>query len=239
MLQQRAKIQWLKGGDQCTKIFFRKVAMRRAAQRIFQIPDAHGNLLTEASAVEAEFVRFYEELLGGQRRTNHLNIGYLRPWARHIVSLEESEALTCQVTREEVKVALFDIHEDKAPGSDGYSSGFFKAAWPIIGDELTRAVQDFFISGKLLKQVNATLLSLIPKVAAPQGVTDFRPIACCNVVYKIITKVIVDCMQPIMGKVVSPSQNAFVPGRRISSNILLAQELFSGYNRQDQPLGVR
>ncbi|KAL0444890.1 UNVERIFIED_CONTAM: hypothetical protein Slati_2211700 [Sesamum latifolium] len=162
--------------------------------------DVQGTLLTDEATIEAEFIRFYEELLGGMRQDSHVNIGYLRPWARHIITHEEGESLIRTVTREEIKTALFDIDEDKAQGPDGFSSSFFKAAWPVIGNELTRAVQDFFITGKLLKQVNATLLALIPKVAAPQGVTDFRSIACCNVVYKIITKVIVQRMQPVMGK---------------------------------------
>ncbi|KAL0439658.1 UNVERIFIED_CONTAM: LINE-1 reverse transcriptase [Sesamum latifolium] len=143
--------------------------------------------------------------------------------------------MTRAVTRDDVKEALFDNGEDKAPGPDGFSSGFFKAAWPVIGDEVTATIQDFFNSGKLLKQINCTLLSLIPKVASPNVVGDFSPIACCNVIYKVITKIIVQRMQLVMSKIVSPSQMAFVPGRRISSNILLAQELFSGYNQRDLP----
>ncbi|KAL0455512.1 UNVERIFIED_CONTAM: Retrovirus-related Pol polyprotein from type-2 retrotransposable element R2DM [Sesamum latifolium] len=73
-------------------------------------------------------------------------------------------------------------------GPDGYSFGLFKAAWGIIGDEITVAIQDFFALGKLLKQVNTTVLSLIPKVANPTTVTEFRPISCCNLLYKTITK---------------------------------------------------
>ncbi|KAL0434455.1 UNVERIFIED_CONTAM: hypothetical protein Slati_2779800 [Sesamum latifolium] len=198
MLQQRAKLQWLKGGDQCPRVFFRRVTTRRAQQKIFQIHDENGGLLMDEVAVAREFVGYYERLLGGQRRRSYNNINYLRSWARHVITEEEGQQMTGVVTRDDVKEALFDIGEDKAPGPDGFSSGFFKAAWPVIGNEVTAAIQDFFTSGKLLKQINYTLLSLIPKVASPN-----------------VTK--------------------FVPSRRISSNILLAQELFSGYNRHDLP----
>ncbi|KAL0434329.1 UNVERIFIED_CONTAM: hypothetical protein Slati_2767200 [Sesamum latifolium] len=160
---------------------------------------------------------------------------YLRPWARHIVTQEEGDAMIRPMDRAEIKEALFDIHEDKAPGPDGFSSGFLKAAWPIIGNEITAAVQDFFHTRKLLKQINATVLSLIPKVASPNTISEFRPITCCNVLYKVITKIIVRRMHGVMDKIVSPVQNAFVSGRRISSNILLAQELFFGYNRRNLP----
>ncbi|KAL0318194.1 UNVERIFIED_CONTAM: Transposon TX1 uncharacterized protein [Sesamum calycinum] len=133
--------------------------------------------------------------------------------------------------KDDVKIAVFDIEEDRAPGPDGYSSGFFKAAWPVVGEEITAAVMDFFTTGRLLKQVNATLITLIPKVSAPSLVDDFRPISCCNVIYKIITKILVIRIRGILDKLISPSQTAFVPGRSISDNVLLAQELFSGYKQ--------
>ncbi|KAL0291253.1 UNVERIFIED_CONTAM: hypothetical protein Sradi_7031000, partial [Sesamum radiatum] len=115
-------------------------------------------------------------------------------------------ALVQRPTREEVKDAFFDIAEDKAPGPDGYSSGFYKAAWHVIGDEVVKAILEFFTTGRLLKQVNTTMLALIPKR-----------------------------LRLVLDKMISPSQNAFVPGRSIGDNILLAQEMFTGYNRQGLP----
>ncbi|KAL0285595.1 UNVERIFIED_CONTAM: putative ribonuclease H protein [Sesamum radiatum] len=236
MLQQRAKIQWLKGGDQCSRIFFRKVAMRRAAKRVFQITNEAGRILTEHDEVVDEFVSFFQRLLGGERRREFLDLRYLRPWARHVVTPDESTKLVRSVTREEIKDAFFDIAEDKAPGPDGYSSGFYKAAWPVIGEEVVKAILEFFTTGRLLKQVNTTILALIPKVRMPSLVSDFRPISCCNVLYKVITKIIVQRLRSVLDKMISPSQNAFVPGRSIGDNILLAQEMFSGYNRQGLPM---
>ncbi|KAK4381206.1 hypothetical protein Sango_2990700 [Sesamum angolense] len=64
MLQQRAKIQLLKGGDQCSQIFFWKVAMRRAAKRVFQILNEAGRILTAHDEVVEEFVAYYQRLLG-------------------------------------------------------------------------------------------------------------------------------------------------------------------------------
>ncbi|KAL0405113.1 UNVERIFIED_CONTAM: hypothetical protein Slati_3825200 [Sesamum latifolium] len=131
----------------------------------------------------------------------------------HIITTDEGVRLIRQVTREEVKAAFFDIAEDKAPGSDGYSAAFFKAAWPIVGEEMTQAVLEFFQNERLLKQVNATLLMLIPKVRAPTTVSDFRPISCCNVLYKAITKILVSRIKDCLDDLISPTQNTFVPGR--------------------------
>ncbi|KAL0439669.1 UNVERIFIED_CONTAM: hypothetical protein Slati_2449900 [Sesamum latifolium] len=93
-----------------------------------------------------------------------------------IFSLRLRRSLVQPVTPGEIKNAVFDIDEVKAPGPDGYSSGFFKAAWPVVGEEVARAIMEFFRTGRLLKQVNTTLISLIPKVATPTTVAEFRPI---------------------------------------------------------------
>ena len=167
----------MKDGDQCSRVFFRKIAHRRAARRILQINDEHGTTHTDSGEVVHEFVSYYQNLLGGNRRRTLVDINYLRPWARHIISIEEASHLLSLFSPEEVKLAVFDIAEDKAPSPDGYSSGFYKAAWPVVGAEVTRAVLDFFSTRRLLKQVNSTLLALIPKVHTPTSVSDFRLIS--------------------------------------------------------------
>ncbi|KAL2228620.1 UNVERIFIED_CONTAM: hypothetical protein Sindi_1841700 [Sesamum indicum] len=167
MLQQRAKMQWMKDGDQCSRVFFRKIAQRRVMRRILQINDENGFTHTDLGEVAHEFVSYYQNLLGGTRRRLSVDIRYLRPWTRHCITDEEANQLLLPFSAEDVKQAVFDIADDKAPGPDGYSSRFFKAAWPVVGEEVTRAVLDFFSTGKLLKQINSTILALIPKMRLP------------------------------------------------------------------------
>ncbi|KAL2243047.1 UNVERIFIED_CONTAM: hypothetical protein Sindi_0422700 [Sesamum indicum] len=156
-------MQWMKDGDQCSRIFFCKIAQRRATRRILQINDEHGTTYSKLGAVIHEFVSFYQALLGGERRRQVIDIRYLRPWARHILNEEEGLQLLTPVIAVDVKQAMFDIAEDKAPGLDGFSSSFYNATWPIVGLEVTKAILEFFTTEKLLKQINTTLLELIPK----------------------------------------------------------------------------
>ncbi|KAK4383961.1 hypothetical protein Sango_3103900 [Sesamum angolense] len=141
---ERAKLQWLKGGDQCSKVFFRRVATRRANKRIFQISDDNGNEQTEPTIISSIFVDFFQGLLGGDRTDRAIDLRYLRPWARHILMDDEARAIIRPVTIDEVKTAFFNIEEDKTPGPDGFSLGFFKAAWPVVGEEVSKAIIDFF-----------------------------------------------------------------------------------------------
>ncbi|GKB76435.1 RNA-directed DNA polymerase, eukaryota, reverse transcriptase zinc-binding domain protein [Tanacetum coccineum] len=64
----------------------------------------------------------------------------------------------------------------------------------------------------------------------PQKVSDFRPIACCNVIYKCISKILTNRIKLALNHIVDDNQSAFVPGRAITDNILLTQELLKGYN---------
>ncbi|GJS99851.1 RNA-directed DNA polymerase, eukaryota, reverse transcriptase zinc-binding domain protein [Tanacetum coccineum] len=97
---------------------------------------------------------------------------------------------------------------------------------------------EFFTTGKLLGELNATLTSLILKVHNPSKFTEFRPIACCNVLYKCISKIITNRIKPYLGCLVSYNQSNFIPGRHIQDNILITQELMKGYNRKNGPQRV-
>ena len=84
---------------------------------------------------------------------------------------------------------MFDIDGNKAPGPYGYTYTFCKKVWSVVGMEVCMAVKEFFKTGKLLGEVNTKLLSILPKVNNTTKVSDFRPITCCNVIYKCISKI--------------------------------------------------
>ena len=125
------------------------------------------------------------------------------------------------------------IGKDKAPGIDGYNALFFKHTWKIVKKDVVKAVIDFFTKGKLFKPFNFTLVSLLLKVQNPQTVKEYRPIACCTVIYKIISMVITRRMHDVMADIIYESQSGFIPGRKISNNIVLAHELVKSYTRKN------
>jgi hypothetical protein len=86
------------------------------------------------------------------------------------------------------------------------------------------AVKTFFATGHMPEGTNDTSIVLIPKIDNPMSLSDYRPIGLCNVVYKIVSKCLVNRLRPILGGVISENQSAFIPGRMITDNALLAFE---------------
>jgi hypothetical protein len=149
-----------------------------------------------------------------------------------------NEHLMKEFTHEEIKAALDSIEGLKAPGLDGMPAVFFKKSWDVVGQQLTKEVLGVLQGGRLPEGWNDTIISLIPKVEKPEKVTDLRPISLCNVVYKVVSKVLASRLRDVLPDIITPNQSAFVPGRLISDNILIAYELTHYLlNKRDGDLG--
>ncbi|GJT16593.1 RNA-directed DNA polymerase, eukaryota, reverse transcriptase zinc-binding domain protein [Tanacetum coccineum] len=227
VLRQKTKIQWLKEGDQYSAYFHNSLKGRMYRSRIEVVYDIQGNKY-EGDDIAFKFVEHFQNFLGSEDE---------------VIPIEDLDGLFIKkldpqcaanmirpVLNDEIKLAMFSIEDDKAAGPDGFSSRFFKAAWKVVGDDVCAAVKEFFSSCKLLGEFNANLISLVPKLKTPLKITDYRPIACGNVVYKCISKVIVNRLKEGLSSIIDCNQSAFIPGRQISDNILLAQEFMNGYN---------
>ena len=139
------------------------------------------------------------------------------------------------ITHEEIKKAMFSIDDSKAPGPDGFFSRFFKAAWSIIGSDVSEAAVSFFSSGSLLQEINYTIIALVSKVPNPESMYDYRPISCCNTVFKCISKLIATRIKQCIPGIISPSQSTFVQGRSIADIVLITQDLMLNYHQDNGP----
>ena len=122
------------------------------------------------------------------------------------------------------------MNDSKALGPNGFSSLFFKKAWSIVGSDVVEAVESFFNSGCMLREINCTIIALVPKVPNPESMHDYRPISCCNTIYKCISKIIATRIKQCLPEIISLSQSAFVQGRSIADNVLITQDLIFNYH---------
>ncbi|XP_017248940.1 uncharacterized protein LOC108219886 [Daucus carota subsp. sativus] len=117
------------------------------------------------------------------------------------------------------------MHPEKSPGKDGLNPAFFQAYWCIVGTDVVRFCQHFMSTGELPNGVNQTLACLIPKVKAPQAMTDLRPISLCNVLIRILSEVLENRLKPCLKSLISDRQSAFIEGRLLNDNALVAFEV--------------
>ena len=93
-------------------------------------------------------------------------------------------------------------------------------------------IKRIFMEKKVPEYLNTTHLALIPKIQGPETLGNYRPISLCNTVYKVLTKIIVARLRPFLGKLISPLQTAFVPGRKGMDNVIIAQEIIHSLSKK-------
>ncbi|PKU64267.1 Putative ribonuclease H protein [Dendrobium catenatum] len=143
----------------------------------------------------------------------------------NVIPLHLSSLLTGLVSDEEIKAAIFAGSSTSSPGPDGFNFEFYKSSWLITGPLICKAVKSFFAKGYLPNKVKASAIALIPKFAHASNISDFRPIALCNVFYKIISKILASRMKDIMPFIIGNNQGGFIKNRIATDNILLASEI--------------
>ncbi|XP_026383920.1 uncharacterized protein LOC113279438 [Papaver somniferum] len=151
---------------------------------------------------------------------------FLRDKARHNWIQQDDNCLLEQIPDvDEIKTTVFELNQDGAPGPDGFTGVFYRATLDIISYNLVDAIQFCWQNNLIPSGMNSYFLVLIPKLKGAKNAKNFRPIGLSNFCLKIITKIITVRLSKLMHKIISPQQFAFIKGRNIHEQALLASEL--------------
>ena len=206
-----------------TKFFHASTICRRRYNSLSSLKTADGIILVGRDNIGNHLVHHFSSLFAS---TQPIFDNFFTSLVDKVVIDDENVSLCLIFDEKEIFLAISDLGLNKAPGSNGMIGLFYMSYGPIVKESVVNSVQSFFRGGFLLKEFNHTNIALIPKIDNPHLVHYFRPISLINFNYIIISKILSNRFKPILHKIISPTQSAFLKGRSIHDNTILAHEVF-------------
>ena len=216
-------------GDRNNRYFQTITLNRRRENRIWKIRDLDSLWFDNQNEISRAFINDFSKIFKSER------LRMIPKWFDSFnpcISKEENMDLIKEVIDEEILATLSQMSNLKSPGPDGLQASFYQKYWKIVRKFVCKMVRAFFYNGHLLKEINRTVITLIPKLESPEASHHYRPISLCNVSYKIIAKILANRVKPLLNKIFSPLQGSFAPGRLINDNIMQAYEIMHSFKKK-------
>ncbi|PNX78269.1 CNGC5-like protein, partial [Trifolium pratense] len=226
--KQRAKMHWLKEGDLNTKFFHMSASARQRVKKISKLVNDENIVITSQPELCTVALNYFDQLFKSNPSSHDPILSLIAPK----ITQDDNDQLVRPITREELKEALFQMHPDKAPGPDGFNPAFYQHFWDLCGNDVFEAATEWLERGYFPSSLNETNICLIPKCENPTSMKDLRPISLCNVLYKMISKLLANRLKSCLEKCVSEEQSAFIEGRSILDNALIAVEVIHALKRR-------
>ncbi|KAL9665366.1 hypothetical protein QQ045_020785 [Rhodiola kirilowii] len=223
--RQRSRAEWLKNGDRNTSYFHAKASQRKKRNHVDCLRDSKGELQESDHQIASIIIDYFVNIFKSQVAPHGGGWNHDFENVPKMVSEDMNRQLMAPFTEGEIKRAMFQMHPTKGPGLDGFSALFYQSNWDVVSSDIIREVMMCLNNEVISRKLNETLIVLVPKVQKVEKVEHLRAISLCNVVMKIVTKVLANRLKEILPDIISQSQSAFIGGRLITDNILIAQEV--------------
>ncbi|XP_026396153.1 uncharacterized protein LOC113290782 [Papaver somniferum] len=213
---QKSREHFIKDMDNNSKYFHTRTNRKRTRNNIDSIKNHNNVRLHSREQISSHLTSHFREISTSTSPILEDDYYHVLPT---VINSEDNSLLTRIPSQEEIFSTLKSMQNWSVPGPEGFQAGFYKSQWDTVGTDVCQMVSIFFETKHILKQINNTYISLIPKKKKCISAADYRPIGLRNTSYKIISKILVGRMEPLMPKIVSPFQAAYVSGRLISDNM--------------------
>lgn len=227
LLKQKSRVNWLKLGDANNKFFFNSCNGRWNTNKILSLVDDEGTVHTTHRDISSVAVNYFEATLGSETHVEPIDPEVVLP----CISTEQQSSLSRNFSSTDILNGFKHMAKNKCPGPDGFTAEFYIAAWGTIGNDVIAGILHFFDTLHLPRIINSTAIALVPKTDCPSHIIDFRPISCCNTIYKCISRLLASRLQKILPSYISKNQTAFIKQRSIGDNVMLAQAICRDYHR--------
>ena len=219
----RSRVTWYEQGEKCTK-YFLSLEKRNNSRKSIHCLKSDSGILTKKCDILDEltthFASKYSVTDEPQDPTAYLQRNVIRA-----LNEEQRMKLDDPLTLEELTSALRLTKKGKSPGSNGFTTSFFKQFWGYLGPILLRVFHQNISEGRLIASLREGIITLIPKAGKPADtVKGWRPISLLNTDFKIISAAITYRLKNVLGDLISPVQSAYLKGRYIGENIRLVHD---------------
>jgi hypothetical protein len=220
LLSQRARVKWLREGD-ANSAYFHACLKARGSRNFINALRVDGRWVESPSEVRREVVSYF---------TSQFHSSFwLRPRLYDIsfpsITIEDNLQLSRLFSLDEVESIVKECDGNKSPGPDGFNFSFIKSFWYLLKDEVKIMFDQFHSNSALPKSFSSYFVTLIPKVKSPFGLNEYRPISLVGCLYKLVAKVLVARLAPVMNAIVAPTQSAFLKGRLLVDGVLVINEV--------------
>ncbi|GLT58567.1 hypothetical protein SLA2020_314490 [Shorea laevis] len=231
----KSRTNWIVDGDRNSKFFHLSTIRHRNHNKIHCLRISDENWICDQDSIinliRNHFIHLFTSSLDYSYHDSFSNLGVAVVEPHNLTFLDNPP------TEKEIQDALFGLKPFKAPGPDGLHPGFFQRMWDSVRSTICSDIGNIFSSTSIPADWNECLITLIPKIKAPETVQQFRPIALCNTSYKIVSKILVNRIKPVLDTMISPCQASFIPGRKGIDNVLILQELVHSFSKRKGRVG--
>ncbi|MBY0580759.1 MAG: reverse transcriptase family protein [Rickettsiales bacterium] len=223
----RARIQWRLEGEKCSKFFCGLEKQKLAKQLVTEINGRDGLIKTEPKEILTEFENYYKNLYKHKENDKLSQISLFSNAMVKKISKDENKMLEKEILECEIKQSLWQMKNNKSPGSDGLTIEFYKCFFDIIKKDLTKSINNVLITGEMSNSQKEALITCIFKKGNKNDICNWRPISLTNVDYKILTKCLANRLKNILPNIIHSNQTACIKNRTMNYNLSYTRDIIS------------